>query len=408
MTAPIIAPNAQAGRPAPPGSHSGGASLVDAVRVLVEGADDPDAQACHLERVVDLLRADEAVMDDETAKHIQSLLLNLASRPEPQGGGQGSAPAERPSARGLAARGLIRLYAHTRDKALPAAIEGLSKDGADAVRSGVAADLHILFGADPSLADRIAARYASSKDPSVPSRMPAAAFWREIDREDGPPIDTGVFLACIADPHEFSPCVDTLLHSALAVRNAPARDLLDRILAAARLSWEIRQAVLDALGKSYLFDPRAQDGALEVLSTLLDSEDPATRENAAFVLTSSIERAGDPAAYVQRIAPHIGKMAGEADRDDRSHKMLETLTSFLKRHCHLMPELALGHLERAARLPKAPDRPQIEENTVEALDALLRTPADGDGRRRCIAVLRRFAAAGHPGALDALRRAGEA
>lgn len=403
----MTAPRAGPPPPWPPSPSGGRASLADATRALLEGGADRGAQGGRLERVVDLLGYDEAVMDDATTARLQSLLLGLASRPEPQEGGQGLAQAARPSAKDLAARGLIRLYARTRDEALSAKIEMLSKDGGDAIQRCFAANLHILFGADPALACRIAARYASSDGPSILSRMPAAAFWREIDREDGPPIDTGVFLACAADPYEFPHCVDTLLHSALAVQNARARDLLDRILADVRLSWDIRQAVLHTLGESYLFKPRAQDGALGVLSTLLDSEDPATRETAAFILTSSIERAADPAAYAQRIASHIDKMAGKVGRGDRNHKMLETLTSFLKRHCHLMPGRALAYLERIAALPESPHQPIISENIVKALGAL-RTLVDEDGERRRITVLERFASAGHPGALDALREAGEA
>lgn len=277
-----------------------------------------------------------------------------------------------------------------------------------AARSCDAADLHMPFSADPALAGRMAARFAASEDPPAPHRMPAAALRHEIGRKGGPPIDKGVFTACIGDPDALFSCVHTLLYSALAERNARARGLLDRILADMNLPWGIRQAVLHTLGESYLFEPRAQDGALEVLLTLLDSEDPATRENAAFVLTSSIDkRAGDPASYVQRIASHTDKMAGEADRDDRNHRMLETLTSFLKRHCRLMPGRALAYLERVAALPESPHQPVISENIVKALGAL-RTLVDEDGRRRCITVLERFAAAGHLGALDALRSAGEA
>ena len=394
--------------PRPPGPRGSRKSLADAVRPLLEGGADRRAQAGRLERVVDRLGDYREVVDAEAAEHIQRLLLNLADRQEPQEDGQGLTPDERHAARGLAARGLIRLYAHTRNKALPARIEALL-GGDDAVRRSVAADLHILFGADPALAYEMADRHALWDLPSSP-RMLGSKFRRKIDRKGGPPIDIRDLLSeCIAGPGALHRCVDALLSSALEKRRAPARDLLDRILADLRLSWDIREAVVHALGRSHLFRRRTQDGALRVLSLVLDSEDPKAREHAAFVLTSSIgKRADDQAAYVQRIASHIDRMAGEADRDDRSPKMLETLTSFLCRHCRLMPERALGHLERVACLPEATDRPRISKNIAEALAVLLRTPAGKGGRRRCIAVLRRLDAAGHHGALDALRRAGEA
>lgn len=399
----------RAGPPPPrtPGSRRGGASLADAVRLL-EGGADRRAQAGRLERVVDRLGDYREVVDAEAAKHIQRLLLNLADCPEPQEDGQGLTPDGRQAARGLAVRGLIRLYAHTRNKALPAKIEEILADKTDAVRRSVAADLHILFGADPALAYEMADRHALWDLPDSP-RMLGSKFRREIDRRGGPPIDIrDVLSECIAGPGAPHRCVGALLSSALEKRRAPARDLLDRILSDMRLSWDIRQVVVHALGRSHLFGRHAQDGALEALLPVLDSEDPKAREHAAFVLTASIKYAGDPAAYVRRIAAHIDRMAGEADRDDRSPKMLETLTSFLCRHCRLMPERALGHLERVAGLPEALDRPRISKNIAEALAVLLRAPAGKGGRRRCIALLRRLAAAGHPGALDALRGAGEA
>lgn len=402
-------PRAGPPQPRPPSPSGGRASLADAVRAFLEGGADRRAQAGHLERVVDRLGDYREVVDAEAAKRIQRLLLNLADCPEPQEGGQGLAPDERQAARGLAARGLIRLYAHTRNKALPAKMEEILADRTDAVRCSVAADLHILFGADPALAYETADRHALWDLPASP-RILGSKFRREIDRKGGPPIDIrDVLSECIAGPGALHRCVDALLSSALEKRRAPARDLLDRILTDLRLSRDIRQAVVHALGRRHLFRRHTQDGALEALLLVLDSEDPDAREHAAFVLTSSIgKRADDPAAYVQKIASHIDKMADEADRDDCNPKMLETLTSFLCRHCRLMPERALVHLERVAGLPEALDRPRISKNIAEALAVLLRTPAGKGGRRRCIAVLRRLAAAGHPGALDALRRAGEA
>lgn len=395
----------RAGPPRSASTNGRGASLADAVRTLSEDGVDPTALAGLLGRVVDLLDDDEVPVDDAAAGNIRRLLTGLASCSEPEDG-QVSTPAACPAVRGLATQGLIRLYVRTRDEALPAQIEELSKDAADAVRECVAEDIPLLFGAHPALADRMAARCASADQPLLP-RMPDSAFWREIANEGGPPIDIKDMLsACIAGPDALPHCIDALLSSALDRKNARARDLLDRILADTRIHLDIRLAVMHAIGKSYLFEPRAQDGALDALLLVLDSEDPEARENAAFILTSSIgERAGDPAAYVERITAHIDKMAGEADRDDRSHKMLETLTSFLKKYCHLMPERALGHLERVAALPELPQHFVITENTVEALGTLLRTHADKCGRRRCIRALKRFARSGHPGAIDLVHEA---
>lgn len=395
----------RAGPPRPTSTNGGRASLADAVQALSESGVDPAALAGLLGRVVDLLGDDKVPIDDATAGNVRRLLTGLAACSEPEDG-QVSTPATCPAVRGLASQGLIRLCVRTRDESLPAQIEEFSKDAADAVRECIAEDLPLLFGADPALADRIAARYASGGLPFLPP-MPCLAFRRELAREGGPPINKAAFTACTADPAALFCCIDELLSSALDRKNARARDLLDHILADARIHMDIRLAVMHAIGKSYLFEPRAQGRALEVFLLVLDSEDPEARENAAFILTSSIDtRAGDPAAYVKRIAEHIDRMAGEAGRDDCSHKMLETLTSFLRKHCNLMPERALGYLERVAALPELPQHFVITENTVDALGVLLRTHADKCGRRRCIRALKRFARSEHPGAIDLVYKAG--
>lgn len=292
--------------------------LADAVSAPLEGCADRKVRVDLLERVVDCLGNDGAAIDGATAGHLKRLLVDLASGSDPpdgEPGGQDPAPDMRSAARGLAARGLIRLYVRTRDESLPDKIEDLLADSDDAARGCATVDIPLLFGADPDLADRIDAVYAPKQDPPAPFCMPPSPFWLELARKGGPPVDVKDMLSAWGAAPGEAPClVHALLFFALARRNARARDLLERILADTDLSEDMRLVVLQALAKSYLFNPHTQDGELEVLSLLLGSKDPAIRESAAFFLTSSIgERAGDP-SFVGKIAAHIDKMASEAGR----------------------------------------------------------------------------------------------
>ena len=334
--------------------------------------------------------------------------MDAAARPDPPGGEPGApgpAPAEPGIVRALAAGGLIRLYARARDDSLSSAIERLSADGTAQVRCAVADELETLFDADRALAGRITARYASDPDDDV---VHSASYSLPLLAKT----DEGAALAAVermlsprrAAPDAAVDAVRPLLFLALSRRNHGARAMLDDILADTGPSGEARQTATRMLGR-YLPGPDTQDEALVAFSFLLDSEDPETRANAARCLTRSIAcRTGSPAVLLEKVQGHLDKMAREADGGGHGHRVLETLTAFLKDHWHLMPGRALGHLERVAALPESPYQPYVMMDAVETLNGLFRELPDEDDRRRCLSVLDRFAMAGWAPALDLLRK----
>ena len=167
---------------------------------------------------------------------------------------------------------------------------------------------------------------------------------------------------------------------------------------------EVREAAMHMFG-GCLSEPDAQDGALEAFSLLLDSADHGTRAEAARCLALAIDDyTGDMAVLVERTRGHLDKMASRAGGGDSGHRMLGALTGILKGQWQLMPERALGYLERVADRPESPYQPRIMRNAVEVLNGLFRMQHGEDGRRRCLSVLDRFVAAGWPSALDLLRK----
>ena len=350
----------------------------------------------------------ETPLDDATAGRARRLLLDVAARPEPRGGESarpGSASAEPGTMRGLAAMGLIRLYTRTRDGSLPATIERLSEDGAGRVRCDVADELRPLFDAEPALAGRITARYASDPDDDV---VCTASYLLPLLVKT----DEDAALAAIekilsprrAVPNAATGAVQPLLFLALTRRNSEARAMLDGILADSSPFRDARLTAMHMLGQ-YLSRPDTRDGALDAFSPLLGSGDPKTRDEAAYCLARSIEHcAGDPAAPLEKIQGHLDKMSREAGGDGRGLRILETLTAFLKKRWRLMPGRALGHLERVAALPESPYQPPIMMDAVETLNGLFRELPDEGDRRRCLSVLDRFAMAGWTPALDLLRK----
>ena len=332
------------------------------------------------------------------------LLLRMAANPDPRKDppvGPGFASVPRDNMRGLAAMGLIRLYARTRDASLPAAIEGLSADGIGRVRAGMACELELLFDVDPSLAGRMTTRYSSDRNPRVLSWMRhplirlagidgAAAL---AAAENILSLGAAALAAAAAD------AVPALLFLSLQGKSRPALEMLRGALADAGLPREIRLMAAHLLGP-HLSDPDARGGALELYSLLLDSGDPKTRNVAARCLTDSAADA-DPGSLAGEMRAHLDKMARSDRGGDR--ETLETLTAFLRDHWHRMPEQALGHLERVADLPESPHLRHVMTDAVEALNGLLRILPGEDNRRRCLSVLDRFAAAGWSPALKLLR-----
>ena len=382
-------------------------SLEDAVEALSRAVRDHRVEPAMIEEIVGFLASDGIPPDAAAAGRLRRLLLDLAAMQGPEEGAPGGLeadPGARTRTRMLAARGLVRLHIRSPDASLSATIEEIAADGSGRVRGGVARELEALFGADPALAGRIAARYSRDRDRRVLDHMKGALLeFVKVDESAALAAVENILSLADSDPDEAADAAWPLLVLALRMRSRQAFATLRGVLADTGPP-EVREAAMHMLG-GCLSEPDAQDGVLEAFSLLLDSGDHGTRAEAARCLALAIDDyTGDMAALLEKAEGHLDKMSGGAGGGDSGHRMLGALTGILKDQWQLMPERALGHLERVADRPESPYQPRIMRNAVEVLNGLFRMQHGEDGRRRCLSVLDRFVAAGWPSALDLLRK----
>ncbi len=382
-------------------------SLGDAIEALSQAVSDHRAEPAMIEGIVGFLASDGIPPDAAAAGRLRRLLLDLASMQGPEEGAPGGLeadPGARARTRMLAARGLVRLHIRSPDASLSATIEEIAADGSGRVRGGVARELEALFGADPALAGRIAARYSRDRDRRVLDHMKGALLeFVKVDESAALAAVENILSLADSDPDEAADAAWPLLVLALRMRSRQAFATLRGVLADTGPP-EVREAAMHMLG-GCLSEPDAQDGALEAFSLLLDSGDHGTRAEAARCLALAIDDyTGDMAVLVERTRGHLDKMASRAGGGDSGHRMLGALTGILKGQWQLMPERALVYLERVADRPESPYQPLIMGNAVEILNGLFRMQHSEDSRRRCLSVLDRFVAAGWPSALDLLRK----
>ena len=369
-----------------------------------------------LERAVDRAGDGSAGLDDGLAARLRTLFLRLAKHPDPtedaprcEAGGSGDGLAVHPTVRGLAARGLARLCARTRDMSLLPTIEDLSEDRINTVRSGVAEELEPLFGVDAGSACRIAARYSADADRRVMFYMPIVINLMAKKY----PIDALAAVRNILGRREAAEYLaeylpHALLFLALSADAPRAWDLLQDALEDASLPTEIRSGMPYALREGYLLYPATQDKALHTFSRLLDSKETEVREAASFFLLSPIKdaKAGDAAALIGKIGAHLDKIAHEADECPYNSQTIGTLLRFLRHHWHSMPDRALAWLEKISSMPYAAYQPAFMEEAVATLNEMFRSRPDERDRDRCLAVLDGFVKAGWPKAMDLLRKMG--
>lgn len=385
-----------------------------AVEMLLKDGGTEHADALTLlEQAVDLAGEASAGVDNALVDHMRTLFLGLAAHNDPRrdvpDGGPGEVITVEPTVRGLAARGLIRMCALTQDRSLLPVIESLSRDPVNAVRGSVAEDLVTLYGADADLARRIAVRHSADADRRVLFYMPNAIFLLARNHPD----DALLAIKNILLRHESiggTPeyISQALLFLALDKGHAGAWDTLWGAIEDASLPTEVRRCMPFILKEGYLFKPSTQDKALEIFSKLLDSEEKAVRAAASFFLLVSVGDGGADGlqALIEKIRPHLDKIALETAAVPYNPEIIETLVGFLKDYWHLLPDLALDLLEKVSRMPYASYNPIFMDETVATLNGLFRTLTGDDDRNRCLSVLDSYVKAGWPNAMGLLREMG--
>lgn len=310
--------------------------------------------------------------------------------------------------RGYAARCIIRIFYHTKDKPLEKVIHELSTDKVNIVRGEVARELPYLLFVDYPLTLDIATRYSQEEDLRV------HFFLNEIIRylisknaNDAVKIIQNILSQSKPKGSHYIQNLEYgLLHLALKKNNTIAKKLLDKIVQSEEYETETRRSIPFVLKEHYLFDLDTQDAALDIFLKLLDAEDPEVREGATFFLLYSIEKnkGDDLSVLINKIMTHLDKIANEVERKPWHPKIIETLTQFLEEYWEYMPEKTLDYLEKISSVKEySPFQPVFARGTITVLNGIFQLPSlSKTNRNRSLAILDIFAMAGWPEALELL------
>ena len=298
--------------------------------------------------------------------------------------------------RGLAAECAIAMACRYGDASLVQLVQELSQDGANSVRRSVCKRLAELTGCDYDLAYEIALEYSLEQDPRVQFYVPdmiGVAMGKD-------PAQASVLLENAVRAGNKSELVSSyLLYLALVEGEPKSESLLDRVLDEPSEK-EIRASLPSQLQP---FFQRFEEQVLHVFYRLLEDPDNEVRHKACFFLLASADRAGADAGLPNKIAPHLDRIASEAEREPCDPRLLEHLVRFLEKFWEQMPCKSLECLEKITRLSGyAPIQPVFAKGSVRILAGLMQQPLPEEEARKCLDVLDTYAGAGWAEALDLL------
>ena len=384
-------------------------TLAESSDRLLAGGLDRETVLTNLDVVVEHLGKERGETDNSRFADMQKCLLELAVHDDPQE----NATEEKDhlmiivdTVRGVVAKGLIRLYFHTRDRSLREPIRLLSSDGINTVRGEVARELQYLFVVDCPLTRDIIMRY--SKDPDYRVRFFLPDAIDQLVNEHADDALEAIRNMFAAHDRRDQPVMETVwdvvLFLALKKDNGEAVKILTKELGADRSNGIMKIPFM--LKEMYLFADDSQNDALRIFSTLLDHKDPEVREKASFFLLCSIkDEVTDNGSILAKIRTHLDKIANEVGKEQCNPRTVENLLQFLKEHwMHMRTDDILEYLEVIFRSEEYFEyQPTFMNSTVVVLNGILRrTPLIPADRDRCLSILDVFVKAGWPEALKLL------
>lgn len=363
-----------------------------------------------LESMVDYLGKKTEELNDVKIDNIRNYLLSLIDHNDPEKNSEdkdASFMFGYQTVRGLVARGIIRLFYHTKEKELQEIIHMLSRDKINIVRGDVARELPYLFFEDYPMTLEITTRYSKEPDNRV------HFFLNEIIRyfvskhsEDALTIIHNILNLQNTKNYRYIQNLESsILYLALKKNNSSAQEFLNKIIERKDYASEVRRNIPFILKENYLFDPDTQNKALDIFLTLLDTDDPEVREASAFFLLISIEKnITELPNLINKIKPHLDKIAMEVERTPWHPRMIEELIRFLEEHWNYMPGKTLDYLEKISKVENySPYQPVFARGTIKILNGIFQLPLlNKEDRNRCLAILDIFAMAGWPEALNLL------
>ncbi len=311
--------------------------------------------------------------------------------------------------RGLIARGLIRLFYHTKEQSLKNSIIELSKDPVNIVRGEVGQELQYLFFTDYDLTLEIALRYSLETDNRVLFYLSnILRYTVNKNADDTVTIIKNILTISGTKNYRYIQNLEyVLLDLALKKQNAKSKALLDEIIKSnEQYATEIRRNIPFVLKEHYLHDLETQDYSLEVFLTLSRDKDHKVREASSFFLLHSIEKSSESnlPQLIEKISPHLDIISKEVEQRPWQPKIIENLVHFLEDFWDYLPEKTLDYLEKISSVEDySPYQPIFARGTIKMLNGIFQIPSlSKENRNRSLTILDTFAMAGWPEALTLL------
>ena len=295
--------------------------------------------------------------------------------------------------RGLAAECAIAMACRYGDASLVPLVKDLSKDGANSVRRGVCKRLTELACCHYNPAYEIALEYSREQDPRVQFYVP---YMIKVAMGKNTAQASVLLENAVLAGNRSEIVVSCLLRLALAEGEPKSKRLLDRALDEPSEK-EIRTNLPFQMKQ---FFPRFEEQVLRVFYRLLEDPDNEVRHKACLFLLALAE---DRADGLDKIAPHLDRIASEVGREPCDPRILEHLVRFLAKFWEKMPRKSLECLEKLTRLSGyASTQPVFAEGSIRILAGLLQQPLPEEEARKCLDILDTYAGAGWPAALGLL------
>lgn len=310
--------------------------------------------------------------------------------------------------RGLTAKGLMRLYYHTKDKEIVDHIEKLSEDSINIVRGEIARELQFPFFVDFPLTLKIATKYSLEKDYRVQFFLSdiIEKFARKYPDEAIKLVRNILYQTDIKNFKEIQFHEDVILYLALKKNHPEAKKLLSDLIEKEELPKEIKLNIPFTLKENYLFDDTFQDESLEIFLKLLDDGNHEVREKATFFLLATIDghTTTEVEKILSKIEKHLDKIITEMERKPWDPRIIEELVRFLEKFWEHFPIKSIDYLEKIAKDENySAFQPVFARGTVKILTGVFQQASlSTENRNRCLNILDTFAMAGWEEALNLL------
>ena len=311
--------------------------------------------------------------------------------------------------RGITSKCLIRLYYHSKDEGLAQDIEKLSDDKINIVRADIAHDLIYLYFINPTLTLKIVEKYSIESDDRVHFYLTdiVSRLADKYPQETTHIIKNIIDISKSKDGKLVRHYNETIVFLALIKQDPTAESILNDLIINPDFPDECKEDIPFILKESYLYNESTQDAALKGFLKFLDNKNHIIREKATFFLLATLDdvRTSEAKKIIEKIGPHLDKIAKEIEREKWDLRIIEELVRFLKKNWMYMQKKSVEYLQRISKDNKKylEFQSMIASDTIVILNGLFReSTLDDENKQYCLDILDKFVSVGWPEALELL------